>query len=209
MILYQKFKSWTTIGLLMVSALAVIRLYTFDTGYMNVQRFTADNYYESMLFWKDENFDRWNFTRSCEPFGDRKNTWTLFTSPNEIELNPKTEYACSGSVDLPKNRTFERYYYSVELDKKLLKGTINDVYLVIDATSTGSDRRYYYPVPLYNDRFEGVQQWKHLVFEGSIVDNLQQFDKVAIYIWNPGKKDLLLKNVKVEVVEYLSHHSAK
>jgi hypothetical protein len=207
--LYQKFSGWTSLGLLMVSLLSVIRLYTFDTGYMSVQRFTSDNYFESMLFWKDENFDRWNFTRSCKPYGEQKKNWTLFTSSEQIDLDPSTEFTCNGFVQLPKGRTTERYYYIVQLDKQLITGTINDVFLVVDATSSNSDRRYYYAIPLYNDRYEARGQWKHLEFEGSIVDNLQEFDKIAIYVWNPGKKHLLLKNVRVELIEFSSDHSAK
>ena len=70
-----------------------------------------------------------------------------------------------------------------------------DVYLVIDAFSMDSSKRYYKAIPLYHDRFEAKNEWETLEFTGLIEDNFKVYRKIKMYIWNPGRKSFKVKNI--------------
>ena len=64
-----KYRFITSLSIFILTMIGFVRYYEVTSGYMTNQRFTKDNYFESLLFWKPQNAGRWNFTRSCVPFG--------------------------------------------------------------------------------------------------------------------------------------------
>lgn len=196
---YKRF----SVSLLSICALiGMIRLYEAKTGFINDQRFTSGNYFSSLLFWKEENHGRWNFTRSCPPFGKKINDFVLLDQPEMIAIAPKDEFVYTVEKSLSKPRTNERFYYNIQLEKKISESPLENVFLVIDAYNAQNDKRFYRATELFNDRKEGLKDFHPLAIEGLIPDYLQEYDFIRIYIWNQGKKTLWLKNVKFTIEEY-------
>lgn len=190
------------LGLLFIVGL--IRITAYNSGSMTIQRFTKSNYLSSLAFWNESNFDRWNYTRSCQPFGEKINETTLFERAEEFNVTSKDIYLCGGRMELHQPRTNERFYYRVELEKRVSDVPLENVSLVIDASNSKTGELYYLAVPLYNDKLEGLNSWAPLVFEGQILDNFQKYDQLKIYIWNRDGKEFELRNVKVVMEEYKS-----
>jgi hypothetical protein len=182
-----------------------IRLILIFTNSMTDQRFTKDNYIESLYFWKSENKGRWNWTKACVPFGKILQDSVLFDSPSIQTIDSSVEFNSTIDFAYPKDRKNKRYYAYVSLDKKLLKeDNWDNVFLVIDAYKQDQSMRYYRAVPLFADKFEGKNDWSTFVFEeGTDIDCLKKYDFLRIYIWNSGKKSFQIRNVKywVKVVE--------
>lgn len=193
----------TLIGTATFALVGIIRYYEIRTGFMGDQRFTRANYLPSLAFWKKENENRWNFTRSCVPFGKLIDEKWLLNDPDARQVNATDEFVYGAEAAFPRPRTHERFSYRVELEKEITGSTIDGVMLVIDAYSKDNAKRYYKTTDLFNDRFEGQGKWsENLIFEGHIHDYLQEYDFVKIYIWNQGKKTFRLRNVKILLEEY-------
>lgn len=198
-----KFPKFTYSFLLVCSALGIIRFYEINSGFMLDQRFTKQNYITSLAFWNPENHNRWNFTRSCVPFGDRIENKVLLNLPEAQNILPTEEFAFTVQENLPKPRTNEKYAFRVELQKRIFSEKIQDVYLVIDAFTSNESKRFYKAIELFNDRQEGKSDWsENLVFEGHIHDYLQEYDAVKIYIWNPGKQHFKIRNLQIRLEKY-------
>lgn len=186
------------------SLLGIIRFYEIESGFMSDQRFTKSNYLISLQFWKSEYKDRWNFTRSCVPFGKMIDASVLLDQ-REQNITPENEFVCTVEKSFPKRRTNERFSYRVELEKWMHEVPVYGVMLVIDAYNKDNSKRYYKTTELFNDRFEGNRKWSEkLIFEGHIHDYLQEYDFVKIYIWNQSRKEFKLRNVKFVLEEYKS-----
>lgn len=178
-----------------------VRIYTYNTGAMTNQRFTSDNYISSLAFWNSENNGRWAYTKSCKPYGQMTNEFVLFENKGIYLIHARAEFSCPGTVELPKLRENERYYYRVSLDKKVAALPFNDVNIVIDGTRNDGSH-YYTAIPLSNDKLEGLNDWKHLEFEGVIPDNLQEMQSVKIYLWNRGRHEFEVRDLKIAIEEY-------
>ncbi|MFT6443044.1 MAG: hypothetical protein ACJASM_002602 [Salibacteraceae bacterium] len=202
--LLQKRKVWTYsfIGLFFIVGL--IRISTFNSGFMVNQKFTSKNYFVSLAFWKDANFDRWAYPKSCHPFGERTKELVLREQKGELQINSNDLFNLSGKATLPLPRTTERLYFRVVLDKMTTDVPLEDVLLVVDARNEKTGASYYRAVPLHNDRLEGVNEWAHVEFESLIPDNLQTLESLNIYIWNKGRKQFKIKNFKIILEEYKS-----
>ena len=190
--------------LLAFSILGVIRYFEKENNFMNDQRFTSSNYFESLKFWENKNKNRWNFTKSCIPYGRMLNS-KIILEDSQIHTIKENDEFIYGAIDsLLKPRTSERYYYRVELEKQTKEKSFEGVMLVIDAFNTDLSKRYYKTIDLFNDRLEGKKYWKKLEFEGMIHDNFQEFDNVKIYIWNQGKKRFKIRNCKIVIEKFKS-----
>lgn len=188
------------LSLLVISFLVLInllRMNQYTSEEFKIQRFTAKSFLPSLQFWNSKNADRWQFTRSCKPFGHSIKRDVLIKKHEIIELNENMEYALTSSQELMKNRSNERLYIRAELDKKINKAPLKDVFLVIDAVSHDGKKRSYKAIELFNDRYEGIESWAHLIIEEQFYDSFHELDKVTVYIWNPSKKKLALKNVEI------------
>lgn len=190
------------ISLVLITALALIRHGQLVSGSMPLQRFTAASYFKSLAFWKASNFDRWNFTLSCPPHGERIKTDWLYMKTDAQLINDEKEFWCVGEMTLDSLRVHERYYFAVDLEKKVQKVPLDDVVLVVDASDKESEQRYYANLKLYNDRFEGKGEWMRMRFEGMLHDQLRQFDRVKIYIWNRNPNPFSLRNVEIKLETY-------
>lgn len=196
------------LSLLLIPFLILInflRMNQYTSEEFKIQRFTAKSYLPSLQFWNSKNADRWQFTRSCKPFGQSIKRDVLIKKSEIIELNENMEYALTSSQELIKNRSNERLYIRAELDKKINNAPLKDVFLVIDAVSYDGKKRSYKAIELFNDRYEGIESWAHLIFEEQFYDSFHELDKVTVYIWNPGKKKLALKNVEIILETYKSN----
>lgn len=185
--------------------IGIIRFQEIKTGFMGDQRFTKQNYFSSLQFWKTENHNRWNFTRSCIPFGNKAEELWLLNEPAVRKITSADEFIYGVEQALPQPRTNEKYYYRVELEKMIPQPSIDGVMLVIDAYNKDNSKRYYKTVDLFNDRLEGHGKWSEpLIFEGHVHDYLQEYDFVKIYIWNQSRQELELRNVKIALEKYKS-----
>lgn len=203
-VLLQKRKAWVYSSIVLFFIVGLIRISTFNSGFMVNQKFTRANYFESLAFWKDANFDRWAYTKSCHPFGERTKELVLREQKGELQINPKDVFNLSGRATLPLPRTTERLYCRVVLDKMTTGVSLEDVLLVVDARNEKTGASYYRAIPLLNDRLEGVNEWAHVEFESLIPDNLQTLESINIYIWNKGGKEFKVKNFKIILEEYKS-----
>ncbi|HLP54053.1 MAG TPA: hypothetical protein VK151_03455 [Fluviicola sp.] len=179
-----------------------IRFWEISTGFMVNQRFTKESYFTSLQFWKAENEGRWNFTKSCVPFGNKSAETVLLDQPFEQSILSTSEFLFTVDHMLPLKRTNERYYLRVQLEKQIGKKRFENVFLVIDASSSKTKKRYYKSVDLFNDREEGRDGWVKLEFEVQIHDYLQEYETVRLYIWNQGRQEFRLRNVKMILEEY-------
>jgi hypothetical protein len=200
--LFIKYRLITLISVFIFSLVGCIRYYEVTSGYMSNQRFTKDNYFESLLFWKPQNAGRWNFTRSCVPFGKKNTEITLLNEPKTKAIKMDDEFFYTVEAPLVKPRTNERFAYRVELEKKITDLKLEGVYLIIDARNKEKSKRFYKSVELFNDKFEGRNKWKKLIFEDQILDNFQEYDFVSLYFWNQSKKTFLIRNCKIVLEKY-------
>lgn len=183
--------------------LGAIRYGTYISGYMVDQRFTKSNYFSSLAFWKDSNYDRWRYPRSVVPFGNRINEEILAFHKGTIQVSEQDQFVQTVQMKTPENRTNERMYFRVWLEKKSVK-PLQNVSLVIHATDNDSDFNHYHAIPLVNDRLEGVNSWAELSFSGQIPDHFNDFEEVKIYIWNQSGEKFELRNVQIYVDTYKS-----
>lgn len=203
--LLKHLKKWVVVGFVFFALIGTNRLYASLTGIFVNQRFTRQNYLESLNIWNKKNHDRWNFTLACTPFGKKVEEINLSSNSAEIEVKPTDLYVNTVDFNFPSNRKNKRFYVSVDIEKKNFEADWSDVFLVIDAHSKDEKLRHYQAIPLYNDRFEAKNQWTKFVFEeSSDIDCLQQYDVVRIYIFNSGKKHFKLKNVQFKINLYQS-----
>lgn len=184
--------------------LGIIRYTEYISDYMTNQRFTKENYFRSLAFWKPWNFDRWAFTQSCEPFGKRIMEKELVFIPEETKITKDMEYIHTIEVELPPNHLDTRFFVKVYLDKKIDGQSLEDVLLIKDAYSTTSDKSCYLSLPIWNDKLEGQKEFVSLELSEAIPDNFSEYNRVKIYIWNLGKKELSIKNYRVVLEQYSS-----
>jgi len=183
--------------------IGAIRIYTYSIGMISDQRFTKDNYFKSLTFWDENNYDRWFFSRACEPHGDIENSWELLSLQKEIEVTKESEFILTAEFEFPKKRMGERYFVKATFDKRIYsKERFKNVFLVIDAYSNRLNHRYYKAMNLYNDIEEGRDEWKTLVFESQAYDYLEEYDHLKVYIWNSGKHHFKLRNVRLVVQSF-------
>lgn len=200
--LYDRFSKTTRICLILFALIGGIRYYSITSGAMSSQRFTKENYFESLIVWKKENKGRWQFTKVSPPFGSKINEFVLFNDTNQYEIKPVNEFTLTSVGKLSKPRSNERIYYQIELEKQNTEKRTEGIFLVIDAYSKNGEKRYYKAVELFNDRLEGFGNWVKLEFSDQIYDNFQEFDEVKIYLWNVGKKHFFIRKMKVKIGFY-------
>lgn len=198
--------SWKPkLSLLIVGAftcISLVRYFEYTSGYMTNQRFTQSNYFRSLAFWNSWNFDRWAFTTSCPPFGKVISEVEIANNPETMSFDSTTEYGLTYEVDLTENHLDSRYFVKVNLEKQINGEFLNDVFLVKDAYSTKTGKRMYLALPLYNDRFEGKENWVELELAEAIPDNFSEYNKLKIYIWNKGRQSFQIKNFKAQIQLY-------
>lgn len=199
-----KYRFITSLSIFILTMIGFVRYYEVTSGYMTNQRFTKDNYFESLLFWKPQNAGRWNFTRSCVPFGKKNTESILLNEPKMKVIKMDDEFFYTVEAPLVKPRTNERFAYRVELEKKITDEKLEGVYLVVDAYNKEKSKRFYKSVELFNDKFEGRKNWKKIIFEDQILDNFQEYDFVALYFWNQSKKTFFIRNCKMVIEKYKS-----
>ncbi|GAB5417563.1 MAG: hypothetical protein Crog4KO_08350 [Crocinitomicaceae bacterium] len=190
-------------SLIVCALLGAIRYGSYVSGYMIDQRFTSKNYFSSLVVWKSDNYNRWRYANSVVPFGERIHEAILEYQTNTSKVTADDEFVHSVTYKTPQNRTNERLYFRVWLDKKSNK-PLENVSLVVHAIDNDSPFTHYHAIPLYNDRLEGINDWASLSFSGQIPDHFNDFEKVKIYIWNQGKETFELRNVRIFIDTYKS-----
>jgi hypothetical protein len=200
-ILLKRFPKIVISSFVLFALLGVVRYGEYISGYLPDHRFTKQNYFESMLFWKSENHDRWRYTQSTPPFGPRVEEFVLLDDHKTTHVTSNDEYCLSVQSPLNKPRTTERYYYSVELEKRLTE-PLESVFLVIHAMNQDESKQMYSAVELLNDRQAGIDDWAKVKFTGLIPDNYQEFDFVKFYIWNKGRNTFEVRDMKIVLETY-------
>lgn len=197
-------ENWRTLSIAIISILSfvgIIRYETYFTGYMNDQRFTAKNYIPSLAFWKETNFNRWQFQQSTPPFGQQSNNSILAEQKPTFKFDAETEFGLTGAIGIPNSIGNQRIYYTISLEKQS-KEPLDEVFAVIHATSYDKKKNHYVAIPLYNDRLDGIESWEEVTFSGLIPNNQKQFDEVAIYIWNKSKQSFEVRNYQSTISLY-------
>lgn len=192
---------WTSFAVF--ALLGVVRYGSYISGYMIDQRFTSENYLSSLAVWKKDNFGRWRYARSVVPFGKRINEAILSYDQEVQRITAQNEFIQTVEFIPPENRTNERLYFRVWLEKKSKK-PLENVSLVIHATDNDSEFNHYHAIPLYNDKLAGINEWTNLSFSGQIPDHFNDFEHVKIYIWNQGKETFDLRNIRIFIDTYKS-----
>ncbi len=201
--LLKNWKKWVTISFVFCALIGLNRLYASLTGIFVNQRFTKQNYIESLNIWNPKNHDRWSFSFACQPFGKKTEEIVLFSNPAEFELNSTDLYLNTVDFSLPLDRKDKRFYVTAMLEKQNFDADWSEVFLMIDAHSKDEKLKHYLGVPLYNDRFEGKNTWTKFIFEESAdIDCLKQYDVFRVFIFNRGKKHFKLKNVQFKINVY-------
>ena len=201
--LVEKYRRITWSLMLFFTLLGVFRMYQTVAEITPVARYSSTSYWTSLFSFGEKEIGRWNFTKSCKPFGEEVKHTCVLAQDSSILFTSKNEFGLSQTTLMPKPRTNERYYYTVTLKKRHELSCFDDVYLVIDATCRDSKERSYRAVKLYNDRNEGDGEWSNeLTFNGIIHDNNQLFDQVKVYIWNKSRSEFQLKEVTYEIGIY-------
>jgi len=186
---------------LLFSLIGIIRYEQYVSGKFNVQRFTKQNYFSSLMFWKSENHDRWLFTKSCVPFGEKINEDVLLNQSSLIKLKSADIFALTATLELPKIRSNERFYVKMEMQKKIFS-ELKEVFLVLEATNKDGTKQSYNAIPLFNDKLEGLNKWAPLYIELQIHDYFQAYEIIRIYIWNKDGNNIHLKNIKYTLETY-------
>lgn len=198
--LYLKKRLWVTVVLILTSCLGILRMTQQFTLQYTDQRFTASSYFKSLAFWNDYNYQRWNFSRTCLPFGDLQNQWTMIDEKDEKHI--VDEFSYTTDLDLKPGRTNSRLYCKVSVDKKMYENDWTDIFIVYDATSKDGSKRYYRSQELYFDKLEGRNEWVHYDSEEIIPDNFDDYNTLKVYIWNKAGKTFEIKNFKVILEEF-------
>ena len=181
--------------------ISMIRFYEYESEILLDQRFTKENYVPSLAFWKKENKGRWNNTRYCHPSGKLENVYYLTYLDELLNVKPTDEFFNTVQQTLKRPRTNERYFIRVELDRFTTEKDFSDVFVVIDAFTKQEDKRFYNAIPLYNDKLK-KNAWEHMIIEADLMDVLQEYDEIKVYIWNKGQKAFDIKNIRIIVEEY-------
>lgn len=193
----KKHKQLVMVALTFFALVGVVRLYTQTTGWMSDQRFTKENYLQSLCFWDQNNNGRWYFTQSCQPHGKALFEQDLLVKNELQEVKPTDEFVLTATYAFPENRNGARYYLRATLDKQVVENDkFENVFLVVDAAREGLKHRFYKAIDLHNDKLEARNTWKSLVFETQVYDFLEEYDHVTVYIWNPGKRHFQLRNIR-------------
>lgn len=179
-----------------------IRYQAYTTGFMVDQRFTAKNYVPSLNIWNSENADRWQFPRSVNPFGERIKEQIILERTEILAVDATTEFALDAGMAIPNDRTKEILFYRVSMEKRVKK-PLTDAFLVIHASNEDGSEIYYKAVELHNDRMEGQEDWAEISFSGQIPDHFHQLQNVKTYLWNRGKNEFELRNIRMSVETYL------
>jgi hypothetical protein len=194
--LFSNIKKITVVSLLFFVLIGAIRFLEVKSGYMHNQRFTKENYFESLMFWKNENKGRWNCTKACRPFGTKIMSRIFLDEPNVRKIGPNDEFIYTVETALKKPRTNERFYYKVDLEKKLINALkTENIFLVADLWNKQQTKRLYLSTELSIDKYEGRNYWAKLSFESELLDNLQEYDFLKLYIWNQSRSELYIKKV--------------
>ena len=178
------------------------RLATMSKGVMTVQRYTASTYIKSLALNLAENKQRFNYTRSCKPFGRLKSSKVLLDQAQTISLDQNTEFAHTAELKAGRKRSGERIYLRIKLEKFCDSKELQEVFLTVDATGATARDRYYWTTPLYNDRFSEKGKWTPMVFETTVHDNFSKLENYKIYIWNKGRQRIKLRQVRYSIEVY-------
>lgn len=191
--------------IVLCALLGIFRIAQWYTGVVLIARYDSNSYWNSLASFGEEQKGRWNYTRSCHPYGNIVSSDEVLSHSEVFSFSDEIEYGLSVSVKMPKPRTNEWYYYSVQLEKRHNIDKFGSIGLVIDASSDDLDKKYYYAYDLFNDREEGKGEWSDLLtFEGIIYDNFQEYDNIKIYIWNIKGQTFDVRNVKYTISVYKS-----
>lgn len=205
--LFFQYKKWIKILINILLVITIIymfiRLYQHQLDIIRDQRFTKKSYWGSLDLTAQQ-CDRWNATLAPVPFGNKIRVQDVL-SVDLDSIRPNEEFNCVGEINLLSNRTSENNYVVVTCEKKRFENFVpSQLKLVMDAWNSKGTERNYQTIPFYEDKFEGDKDWVSLRFELTVQDNFQQFDKMKVYVWNPGKEKVILKNYNAKVEWYMA-----
>ena len=126
----------------------------------------------------------------------------VLNQSDSILIQPTDLFSLGSTTNLTEEKKGSMYYFRIELDKKIEETPFDDVLLSVEANEKDSKKRFYQTFQLYNDKKEGQNEWKHLIFEQRLNDFTKDFNEIKIYIWNKGGKEFSLKNVHYSITSF-------
>jgi len=183
------------------------RAYQLNQDIITLQRFNADTYWKSLLAFDRSASGTFYSYVQCQPYGKIRKAWkTAVTAPQEtLEVLPENEFSCSVDFTYPQDRGDHKFFFRASFDKfRDEDKPIDNIFWVIDATDTLTGKRAYMAYPFYEYKAEAAGCWKHLVIETEVEDTQSEFHVAKLYLWNPGKNKLSLRNVAVSIEEFVA-----
>jgi hypothetical protein len=103
-------KKWAIPLFVLFFLIGSLRYLSFVTGSMTDQRFTKENYLESLFFWTEKNKGRWNWTRATLPFGTVIKDSILIDKKEIQKIQSEDEFSNTIEFTYPTNRGKKRFY---------------------------------------------------------------------------------------------------
>lgn len=196
-------KKWILIPVVLFTLLPFVRFNQFVFDYNNNQRYTASSYWQSLVFWKAENKQRWQFYRSVPPYGTSVSHEVLLEE-DVIKFTKDDEFLPGSKIQL-QLQPGERAYARISMKRHLAEEYSHAIpLLVFDYTSPlGEEHRAYNATPLFNDKLATEEE---VVITRYFFDNKGVRDELLLYIWNKDRAEGMFTDVKITLEKYGRKH---
>lgn len=196
-------KKWILLPVVLFTLLPFVRFNQFVFDYNNNQRYTASSYWHSLVFWKAENKQRWQFYRSVPPFGIPVSHEVLLEE-DSIKFNKDDEFLPGSKIKL-QLQPGERAYARISMKRHLAEEYSQAIpLLVFDYTSPlGEENRAYNATPLFNDKLATEEE---VIITRYFFDNKGVRDELLLYIWNKDRAEGMFTDVKITLEKYGRKH---
>lgn len=187
--------------MLLFAVLSIVRYGEYVSGFMVNQRFRADNYFQSMMFWEHKNKDRWTYNITCQPYGERILDTNIIDIPGITQFTQEQEFGLNAIRKFGSDSAHKRFYIRVNFERRS-KEPLDEVFFVIDTKSDNPNERYYCAISVHDDLYAGIDEWDDVEISWSVPNNLGVYDEFLCYIWNKSKKEFDLRNYGVNYEVY-------
>lgn len=186
------------IALASAAIVSLIRFGAIKSGWVGHQRFTAANYLPTLAFWDATLPNRFAFTEACQPFGQCIETVELVHFAEVRTIHTTDEYSLTATHKLGRKKLNQRVFLTLELEK-YSNDPMDEVYLVIDAVGDLPEERFYKAISIFNDQLSEKGTWSTFKSQNTLYDNFSRLHTYTAYLWNPKKRTLQLKNVRIDL----------
>ncbi|MFN5982621.1 MAG: hypothetical protein ACK479_04095 [Fluviicola sp.] len=200
------FKKTISAALIICVSYTGMRFYQRVTQIFNHQRFTPETYWKSFFDFDNSVTDKYVNLVHPLPFGHVKTSTTLASYPKEFKFDENTEFGLNGTFNFPKNTKENRFFVTVEFEKKMTGNDWKDIYLVIFSQNKKDSSQFYFSLPVYEYYKEATHNdWKKITCYEEVAVYLSPKDNVLVYLWNQKKKRFSIRNMKIKIDQYTTN----